>query len=149
MLDGPRLEKGYRGPTLEAWGRGSFGSAWWPWVRIPGSEGSSAPAVLGGSQRCGPWDADPWLNKHATGTWNVTSQEGKEPELVCEVEKYGLNIVRLTSTHSMGSGINLRERGWTLFDSGVAQGEKRQARVGLLIAPWLGWSLYVGVLPGK
>uniref|UniRef100_A0A671WJG1 Reverse transcriptase domain-containing protein n=1 Tax=Sparus aurata TaxID=8175 RepID=A0A671WJG1_SPAAU len=73
----------------------------------------------------------------AMGTWNVTSLGGKEPELVREVERYRLEIVGLTSTHSMGSGTQLLERGWTLFHSGVARGERRRAGVGLLIAPQL------------
>ncbi|KAI3374677.1 hypothetical protein L3Q82_021249 [Scortum barcoo] len=48
-----------------------------------------------------------------------------------------LEIVGLTSTHSLGSGTQLLERGWTLHYSGVAQGERRRAGVGLLIAPQL------------
>ncbi|KAI3354655.1 hypothetical protein L3Q82_019147 [Scortum barcoo] len=39
-----------------------------------------------------------------------------------------LEIVGLTSTHSLGSGTQLLERGWTLHYSGVAQGER-----------WLSW----------
>ena len=71
-----------------------------------------------------PWCADPQLTKLATGTWNVTFLVEKEPELVLEVERYRLNIVGLTSMHSMGSGTNLLKRGWTLLYSGVAQGER-------------------------
>ena len=56
--------------------------------------------------------------------WNVTSLVGKEPELVREVEKFRLDIVGLTSTHSKGSGTSLLERGWTLVHSGVATGER-------------------------
>jgi len=56
------------------------------------------------------------------GTWNVTSLAGKEPELVREVERYKLDMVRLTSTHSTGSGTKLLERGWTLSFSKVSQG---------------------------
>ena len=44
---------------------------------------------------------------------------GKEPELVRKVEKFRLDIVGLTSTHSKGSGTSLLKRGWTLFHSGV------------------------------
>lgn len=54
-----------------------------------------------------------------------------------EVERYRLDIVGLASTHSLGSGTQLLERGWTLFYSGVARGERRRAGVGLLIAPQL------------
>ena len=91
--------------------------------------------VLGGSQRRAPWYADPQLTKLATGTWNVTSLAGKEPELVHEIERYRLDIVGLTSTRSMGSGTDLLQRGWTLFYSGVVQGERRRTGVGLVIAP--------------
>ncbi|KAI3377385.1 hypothetical protein L3Q82_008575 [Scortum barcoo] len=56
---------------------------------------------------------------------------GKEPELVREVERYRLEIVGLTSTHSLGSGTQLLERGWTLHYSGVAQGERRRGWCGL------------------
>ncbi|KAK3505988.1 hypothetical protein QTP70_003200 [Hemibagrus guttatus] len=62
---------------------------------------------------------------------------GEEPELVREVERYRLEIAGLASTHSLGSGTQLLERGWTLFFSGVPHGERRQAGVGLLIAPQL------------
>ena len=60
---------------------------------------------------------------------------GKEPELVREVERYRLDIVGLTSTHSLGSGTQVLERGWTLHFSGVAHRERWRAGVALLIAP--------------
>ncbi|KAI3376696.1 hypothetical protein L3Q82_017125, partial [Scortum barcoo] len=43
----------------------------------------------------------------------------------------------------------LLERGWTLHYSGVAQGERQQAGVGLLIAPQLSRHVCVGVHPGE
>uniref|UniRef100_A0A3B5PZQ4 Endonuclease/exonuclease/phosphatase domain-containing protein n=1 Tax=Xiphophorus maculatus TaxID=8083 RepID=A0A3B5PZQ4_XIPMA len=93
---------------------------------------------MGGSRGRGPWRSDPRLQKLALGTWNVTSLVGKEPELVREVERFRLEIVGLTSTHGSGSGTSLLERGWTYFHSGVAQGERRRAGVGILVAPHLG-----------
>merc|ERR1712035_64070 len=93
--------------------------------------------ALGGSCGRGPRRSNPWIQNLAMGTWNVTSLGGKEPELVREVERFRLEIVGLTSTHSLGSGTQLLERGWTLFYSGVARGERRRAGVGLLIAPHL------------
>ena len=51
---------------------------------------------------------------------------------------FRLDIVGLTSTHSKGSGTSLLERGWTLFHSGVANGERRRAGLAILIAPRLG-----------
>ncbi|KAK0141183.1 Craniofacial development protein 2 [Merluccius polli] len=100
--------------------------------------GGRVQCELGGGRRRGPWRSDPRLQKLALGTWNVTSLVGKEPELVREVEKFWLDIVGLTSTHSKGSGTSLLERGWTLFHSGVATGERRRAGVAILIAPRLG-----------
>ena len=91
----------------------------------------------GSRPRQGPWRSDPRLWKLAFGTWNVTSLAGKELELVEEVERYRLDIVGLTSTHSSGSGTQVLERGWTLFFAGVAPGERRRAGVGFLIAPRL------------
>ncbi|KAK3551641.1 hypothetical protein QTP70_020851 [Hemibagrus guttatus] len=93
--------------------------------------------VLGSSHGRGPRRPKPWTKNLAFGTWNVTSLGGKEPELVREVERYRLEIVGLASTHSLGSGTQLLERGWTLFFSGVPYGERRWAGVGLLIAPQL------------
>ncbi|KAK3528665.1 hypothetical protein QTP70_007204 [Hemibagrus guttatus] len=91
------------------------------------------PCVLGSGHGRGPQQPKPWTKNLAFGTWNVTSLGGKEPELVREVERYRLEIVGLASTHSLGSGTQLLERGWTLFFSGVPHGERRQAGVGLLI----------------
>ncbi|KAK3552409.1 hypothetical protein QTP86_011645 [Hemibagrus guttatus] len=93
------------------------------------------PCVLGSSHGRGPRRPKPWTKNLAFGTWNVTSLGGKEPELVREVERYWLEIVGLASTHSLGSGTQLLERGWTLFFSGVPHGERHRAGVGLLIAP--------------
>ncbi|KAK3515146.1 hypothetical protein QTP70_007456 [Hemibagrus guttatus] len=92
---------------------------------------------LGSSHGRGPQRPKPWTKNLAFGTWNVTSLGGKEPELVREIERYRLEIVELASTHSLGSGTQLLERGWTLFFSGVPHGERCRAGVGLLIAPQL------------
>ncbi|TWW62402.1 hypothetical protein D4764_04G0010490 [Takifugu flavidus] len=100
-------------------------------------QGGRVHCVLGSSRRQGPWRSDSRLHKLALGTWNVTSLVGKEPELVREVEKFRLDIVGLTSTHGKGSGTSLLERGWTLYHSGVADGERRRAGVAILVAPQL------------
>ena len=91
----------------------------------------------GGSQGRMPRRPGPRKQPLAVGTWNVTSLGGNESELVREVERYRLDIVGLASTHSLGSGTQLLERGWTLHFSGVARGERRRAGVGVLIAPHL------------
>ncbi|KAK3517712.1 hypothetical protein QTP70_016085 [Hemibagrus guttatus] len=93
--------------------------------------------VLGSGHGRGPRRPKPWTKNLAFGTWNVTSLGGKEPELVREVERYRLEIVGLASTHSLGSGTELLERGWSLFFSGVPHSERRRAGVGLLITPQL------------
>ena len=54
-----------------------------------------------------------------------------------EVERYQLDLVGLTSKHSLSSGTVLLDRGWTLFFSGVARGVRRRADVGILINPRL------------
>ena len=61
---------------------------------------------LGGTGHV-PGHPGPRRQPLAVGTWNVTSLGGKEPELVREVERYRLDIVGLTSTHSLGSGTQL------------------------------------------
>ncbi|KAK7939601.1 hypothetical protein WMY93_002927 [Mugilogobius chulae] len=102
-----------------------------------GFQGGRVHRGLDGSRGQVPRRPGPHTQPLAVGTWNVTSLGGKEPELVQEVERYRLDIVGLTSTHSSGSGTQLLERGWTLHFSGVAHGERRRAGVGLLIAPQL------------
>ncbi|KAK3527728.1 hypothetical protein QTP86_001814, partial [Hemibagrus guttatus] len=144
-------------PWSQAWGWGTQASAWWPSLCLRGSVGhrkdvgppSRRPTtrrkehkglvqcVLGSSHGRGPRRPKPWTKNLAFGTWNVTSLGEKEPELVREVERYRLEIVGLASTHSLGSGTQLLERGWTLFFSGVPHSERRRAGVGLLIAPQL------------
>ncbi|TWW73603.1 hypothetical protein D4764_15G0009970 [Takifugu flavidus] len=100
-------------------------------------QGGRVHCVLGSSRRQGPWRSDPRLHKLALRTWNVTSLVGKEPEFVRKVEKFRLDIVGLTSTHSKGSGTSLLERGWTLYHSGVADGERRRVGVAIPVAPQL------------
>ena len=67
-----------------------------------------------------------------------------------EVERYCLDKVRVTSAHSMGSGINLvererereRERGWTLFH---LSSRVREVKLEWLTYRSLAWGLNVGV----
>lgn len=84
--------------------------------------------------RAAPQGRDPfpgsnaWLCKLVMGTWNVASLVGKELELVEEVEQFQVDIVGLTSTHSLCSVTQVFERGWTFF-FGVAVGERWWARL--------------------
>ncbi|KAK3547403.1 hypothetical protein QTP86_018910, partial [Hemibagrus guttatus] len=123
-------------PWSQAWGWGTQASSWWPSLCLRDSAGHSpkercrpttcrkehkgpVQCVLGSSHGRGPRRPKPWTKNLAFGTWNVPSLGEKEPELVREVERYRLEIVGLASTHSLGSGTQLLERGWTLFFSGV------------------------------
>ena len=91
----------------------------------------------GGSERGRRQLTGPGQQRLSLGTWNVTSLAGKEPELVREAEQYQLDLVGLASTHSVGSGTKLLDRGWALSFSGVAQGVRCQAGVAFLISPRL------------
>ena len=107
----------------------------WPGKVRRGNTGPPFPwaCQLGGSRRQGPWRSDTWLPKQALGTRNVTSLMGKESELAREVEKLLVDIVGSTSTHSKDSWTSLLGRHWTLFHSGVASSERRQARMTILV----------------
>ncbi|KAI3365143.1 hypothetical protein L3Q82_010118 [Scortum barcoo] len=118
-------------PWSQAWGWGSQASAWWPGL-CPRD-----PAWAQAQPEMATWVRLPVGSPPAGRDMECHLAGGKEPELVREVERYQLEIVGLTSTHSLGSGTQLLERGWTLHYSGVAQGERRRAGVGLLIAPQL------------
>ncbi|TWW62932.1 hypothetical protein D4764_04G0015790, partial [Takifugu flavidus] len=107
----------------QAWGWGTLASAWWPDL-CPWSPAGRSPKRQHGTPF--PWAHHLQEGPRGSGTWNVTSLVGKEPELVREVEKFRLDIVGLTSTHGKGSGTSLLERGWTLYHSGVADGERRR-----------------------
>lgn len=49
------------------------------------------------------------------GTWNVAFLAEKELDLMVEVERFWLDIVVLTSTHSVGSGTQVLRRGHFSF----------------------------------
>ncbi|TWW57406.1 Radial spoke head protein 4 -like protein A [Takifugu flavidus] len=92
----------------EAWGWGTLASTWWP-------------------DLC-PWSPAGHSLKRQHGTpfpWAHHLQEGPR------------GSVGLTSTHGKGSGTSLLERGWTLYHSGVADGERQRAGVAILVAPQL------------
>lgn len=38
---------------------------------------------------------------------------GKEPEILCEIERYQTDKVRLTSMHILGSGTSILDRSFT------------------------------------
>ncbi len=61
----------------------------------------------------------------------------KELELVQKVEHHQLDLVGLTSMHSVDTGTKLLDTVWTQLFSGVALGLRRWAGVGILPSPWL------------
>lgn len=63
---------------------------------------------------------------------NVSSPAGKEPELVCEMENFGLDIVGFTSSHRMSSSTKLLDQRWSLSHSRVPTGVSPQVGVGIL-----------------
>ena len=71
----------------------------------------------------------------------------KEPELMREVERNQLETVGLTSMHSLASGTQLLERGWTVFYSGVACSERRRAGVCAHSSP--AQPPFAGAFPGE
>lgn len=59
---------------------------------------------------------------------------------MCEVDRYQLNIV--TSMHGVGLVISFLKRGFILFHSGIAHGERHRASVGLHKSSLLGTCVY-------
>lgn len=57
-----------------------------------------------GKQRQGPGCPQSWHCRLVLEIWNVTAVKGKEPEPVCKVVWYQLNIIGLTATQSAGCG---------------------------------------------
>lgn len=85
----------------------------------------------------GTWQSDPRLLKLSFDMWNVTSLVAKEPELVFETERHWLDIVRLASTHSLGSGVRLpnvrgSEQGWVYLYSPVIPQSVQHLHFGVL-----------------
>ena len=121
-----RLEWRHRGPTLKP-GLGLGLTARTSDMGTPSSRLTNRRRVqkgpvqcdLGGSHGQGP---NPRTVTLVMGIWSP-HWGGKSVDLVREVEWYWLEIVRLTSTNILGSGIQLLERSWTLFYSRVAYGE--------------------------
>ena len=87
---------------------------------------------MGGSGGDRSQQPRPGRQRLTLGTWNVTSLGGKDPELVREVERYELDLVGLTSMHSIGTGSELLDRGWKISFSRVAKGVRCRAGVGIL-----------------
>ena len=69
--------------------------------------------------------------------WNVTSLNGKEQQLVWEVEQYHLDIVRVSSTKCRFSDTAELNEGWKLFYSGVDVTISSKAGIGIFVSPRL------------
>ena len=89
-------------------------------------------------------------------TWNISSLNGKECELVEEAKKYKLDIVGLSSTKRKGSGI-LDLNSYKLFYSGCDPTTRAMAGVGILtstrlaerVIDWIPVSMRIGILKVK
>ncbi|KAK9708450.1 hypothetical protein QE152_g27206 [Popillia japonica] len=81
--------------------------------------------------------AEEWKNNNVevwkVGTWNIQSLKGKEVELAEEFEKTGLQIMGLTETKRKGNGNLTTSNGHLMLFSGVAETERAQAGVGIVI----------------
>ena len=116
-----RGQKGYMGPSSHG-----------PSNRRRSNRG---PVLFGLSccQRQGPWPVQSPVTEAGYRKMECYLSCGEGT--LAEVERYLLNIVSLTSTHSSGSGTSLLERGGHFFYAGVVPGERQRAGVGPLIAP--------------
>ena len=65
-----------------------------PWAHLL-QEGPKELGAKSSGWQLQAWGSEPRLQKPALGTGNFTSLVGKDPELVCEVEKFRLHIVGL------------------------------------------------------
>ena len=74
-------------------------------------------------------------SKLNTGTWNVTTLNGKEVEIVEEARKNRLDILGISSTKKKGKGSFNLKNGWQLFYSGIDTSVYAQAGVTIMIGP--------------
>ena len=82
--------------------------------------------------RVGPKHRDLYM-----GNWNVTSRNGKEQELLWELEQYHLYIVGVSSTKCRGFDTVALNEGWKLFYSDVDVITSSRAGIGILVSPRL------------
>ena len=124
MKDDTQSEDARRKPGVPFWSQAqkedSSASVWWPGLprsparhspkrqrgqhlrfSVPRAHHLRVRCQKGGSESRGSRRTRPGRQKLALGTWNVTSLGGKEPELVREVDRYQLDLVGLTFTHSV------------------------------------------------
>uniref|UniRef100_A0A146KQ35 RNA-directed DNA polymerase from mobile element jockey n=1 Tax=Lygus hesperus TaxID=30085 RepID=A0A146KQ35_LYGHE len=81
----------------------------------------------------------PAMNWHGHGhtrlaTWNVRGLNGKEVELVEEIDKYNVPILGITETKKKGKGSEMIHDGALLLYSGVSGSERARAGVACLIS---------------
>jgi exonuclease III len=69
-----------------------------------------------------------------SGTWNIKSLNGKEIEVVREMEKYRLQLLGLSEVKKNGSGKKRLEKGFTLRHSGVPAINRAKEGVGVIVS---------------
>jgi exonuclease III len=68
------------------------------------------------------------------GTWNIKSLNGKEVEIVREIEKYRLELLGLSEVKKKGSGEKCLEKDFILRYSGVPATNEAKEGVGVIVS---------------
>ena len=71
------------------------------------------------------------------GTWNITSIQGKEAEIVSEVKRFRLGILGVAETKKKGNGEMQLVEGYNLIYSGVSKEERAREGVGIIVSETL------------
>ena len=69
--------------------------------------------------------------------WNILTLTRKQLELVEKAKRYHHDIIGVSSTKRLRSGIVNLDGGWKLLYSGADPSMSAQAGVGILTSPWL------------
>ena len=68
------------------------------------------------------------------GTWNIKTLNGKEVEMIEEMEKYRLEILGISEVKKKGNGMIHLEKGYVLRYVGVNIGRRAKDGVGILLS---------------
>jgi hypothetical protein len=75
-----------------------------------------------------------WKWNTRFGTWNIKIINGKEVELVEEMEKYKLKVLELSEIKRRGKGIVQLDKGHVLRYSGIIGGRRVKEGVGVILS---------------
>ena len=68
------------------------------------------------------------------GTWNIKTLNGKEVEMIEEMEKYRLEILGISEVKKKGNGMIHLEKGYVLRYVGVNIGKRAKEGVGIVLS---------------